>query len=50
MKILYVEDNPIDIDLTLRHIKNAAPHIDMDVVRSQKEAPDQVKKIRNFSL
>ncbi len=38
MKILYVEDNPMDIDLTRRSLKRTAPHIDMDAVSCQKEA------------
>ena len=44
MKVLYVEDNPIDIDLTLRHINIAAPHITIDVVRTQREALIKLKK------
>ena len=42
MKILYVEDNPLDIDLTRRRLKKAAPDITMDAVGSQLEA---LKKI-----
>ena len=38
MKILYVEDNPMDIDLTRRFLKKTAPHIDMDAVACQKDA------------
>lgn len=33
IRVLYAEHNAIDIDLTLRHIKSHAPHIQMDVVR-----------------
>jgi len=29
MKIMYIEDNPVDIDLTLRKFKKKAPHIDV---------------------
>ena len=38
MRILYVEDNPVDIDLLARHLQKKAPHIRMDAVRTQKEA------------
>ena len=44
MKVLYVEDNPIDIDLTLRHLKKTAPHIEMSTAGSQAEA---LKKIND---
>ena len=38
MKILYVEDNPVDIDLTMRKLKNDSPHIQVSTAKSQKEA------------
>lgn len=38
MKILYIEDNQIDIDLTLREIGKAAPKIIMTVARSAEVA------------
>lgn len=38
MRVLYIEDNPVDIDLTLRHIKKHAPSIILDTARSQSEA------------
>ena len=38
MKILYIEDNPVDIDLTLRKLKKESPHIQMTTARSQAEA------------
>jgi CheY-like chemotaxis protein len=38
MRVLYVEDNPVDIDLLKRHLQKAAPHIAVDAVRTQKEA------------
>ena len=40
MRILYVEDNPVDIDLTLRQLKKKAPEIDVHIARSQREALD----------
>ncbi len=38
MRVLYVEDNPQDVDLTIRHLKKYAPHIHLQVVSSQKQA------------
>lgn len=38
MRILYVEDNSVDIDLLKRHLKKTAPSIAVDAVRTQKEA------------
>ncbi len=43
MKILYVEDNPVDIDLTVRHLKKTAPHITVEPVRSQTEALKRIQ-------
>ncbi len=44
MKILYIEDNPVDIDLTLRRMKRDCPHITINVVKSQAEALNEIKK------
>jgi len=33
IKVLYAEHNAVDIELTLRHIKSHAPHIQIDIVR-----------------
>jgi CheY-like chemotaxis protein/nitrogen-specific signal transduction histidine kinase len=38
MRVLYVEDNPVDIDLLKRHLQKTTPHIAVDAVRTQKEA------------
>ncbi len=38
VRILYVEDNTVDIELTRRALRKAAPQIQLDVVNSQKEA------------
>ena len=38
MKILYVEDNPQDADLTIRAFKKTAPHFKVDIVSTQKQA------------
>jgi len=37
-RILYVEYNAADIDLTSKHFAEAAPHIDLEVVRSSADA------------
>jgi PAS domain S-box-containing protein/putative nucleotidyltransferase with HDIG domain len=38
MKILYVEDDPLDADLTRRALRKSAPHFLLDVARTQHEA------------
>ncbi|GIV62955.1 MAG: hypothetical protein KatS3mg045_0294 [Bellilinea sp.] len=38
LRVLYVEDNPQDADLTLRHLQRHDPHIQAQVVTSQKMA------------
>jgi len=43
MKILYIEDNPADIDLTLRKFKKLAPHIDMETAKGQFDALKLIK-------
>ena len=37
LKILYLEHNPADVDLTRRHLKRHAPHIQMDAIFSVSE-------------
>jgi PAS domain S-box-containing protein len=37
IKVLYAEHNAVDIELTLRHIKTHAPHIQMDIARDANE-------------
>ena len=44
MKILYVEDNPIDIDLAIRKFKKEAPHIDITIAKSQSHALKLIKE------
>lgn len=44
MKILYIEDNPVDIDLTLRKFKITAPQIDVAIAKSQAEALSLIKE------
>ena len=43
MKILYIEDNPVDIDLTLRKFKKKSPELDVTIARSQTEALKIIK-------
>ena len=38
MKVLYIEDDPVDIDLTLRAFEKSRKDIDIDVARSQNDA------------
>lgn len=38
MKILYVEDDPFDADLTRRTLQKTAPHFKLDIAATQKEA------------
>jgi len=38
MRILYVEDNPLDADLTVRALKRTVPHFIVDIVNTQKAA------------
>ncbi len=35
MKILYIEDNQVDVDLTLRQLKKQAPYMDVTIAKSQ---------------
>ena len=43
MKILYIEDNPVDIDLTVRKFKQKAPHMDVSTATSQAKALELIK-------
>jgi PAS domain S-box-containing protein len=38
LNVLYVEDDPLDADLTRRALVKTAPHIHLDIARTQKEA------------
>lgn len=38
MRVLYVEDNALDADLTRRHLRKSAPDIELDVVATISEA------------
>lgn len=43
-RILYVEHNPADIDLTLRHFAEAAAHFSVEVVRSSGQALSRLRE------
>ena len=43
MKILYIEDNPVDIDLTLRQFKKSEGSYEFTIARSQEEALNLLK-------
>jgi PAS domain S-box-containing protein len=42
IRLLYAERNPMDIDLTLRHLNRFAPYIRMDAVQSADEALSRI--------
>jgi PAS domain S-box-containing protein len=42
MNILYVEDDPRDADLTRRELRKTAPHFNLDLVDTQREALDRL--------
>jgi PAS domain S-box-containing protein/putative nucleotidyltransferase with HDIG domain len=49
-RILYVEHLPMDIELTLRHLAEAAPHFAVDVVRTCAEALARLEQPRAYDL
>lgn len=50
MKILYVEDNRLDADLTRRELKKSAPDLLMDIVATQRDALLALEKKRDYDL
>jgi len=50
MKILYVEDNHLDADLTRRELKQSAPEFLMDVVATQHDALATLDKVRDYDV
>src|SRR5215510_9921314 len=44
MKILYVEDNPSDADLTRRWLRRLAPHMTLETVETQSDAVARITK------
>jgi signal transduction histidine kinase len=49
-RILYVEHQPMDIELTLRHVAEAAPHYTVDVLRSCTEALARLAQPHDYDL
>ncbi|MCC7431576.1 response regulator [bacterium] len=49
-KVLYIENNQMDVDLTLRHCQKEAPHIKITAVYSAKEAFNLLKHQNDFNL
>lgn len=45
MRILYIEDNPSDADLTVRMLKKNAPHIDIEMASSIQEGVERLKRV-----
>ncbi len=50
MKILYVEDNRLDADLTRRALKKSAPDLLMDIVATQRDALLALEKKSDYDL
>ena len=50
MKILYVEDDPQDADLTRRELSRTAPHITLDIAVTRKEALAHLQGESNYDL
>ncbi len=50
MRILYVEDNPFDADLTRRALQRSAPQLSLEVARSQKEALERLQTGAAYDL
>ncbi|WP_136810154.1 response regulator [Desulfosediminicola flagellatus] len=52
MKVLYIEDNPVDLDLTLRALKKSSPQIEIVPMAYQREALKFMKspEFRDFNL
>ncbi len=50
MKILYVEDNQLDADLTRRELNKSAPDLLMDIVPNQRDAFRALDKVRDYDL
>ncbi len=50
MNVLYVEDNPLDADLTRRQLLKNAPDITLQVARSQSEALQYLEGEPDYDL
>ena len=50
MHVLYVEDDPLDADLTRRALNKTAPHIQLDIARTQKEALTFLEQASKYDI
>jgi PAS domain S-box-containing protein len=50
MYLLYVEDDPLDADLTRRELAKSAPHIQLDIARTQKQALEFLDGEQHYDL
>ena len=50
MKVLYVEDNPLDADLTLRMMRKLAPHLQFETVSTIQEAVARLEHLSDKPL
>jgi PAS domain S-box-containing protein/putative nucleotidyltransferase with HDIG domain len=50
MRVLYVEDDPIDADLTRRELSRAEPKIELSIVRSEAETLQCLEQYQNYDL
>ncbi len=50
MRVLYVEDDPFDADLTRRELSKSAPDVDLQIARTQKEALQWLKDNPPYDL
>src|SRR3954469_15038309 len=50
MRILYVEDNPVDADLTARRLRKSAPDVEVETVSTIREALARLKRIASDPL
>ncbi len=49
-RILYVERNPMDVDLTVKHFAENAPHIDIEIATTPTLALERLKKAPPIDL
>jgi PAS domain S-box-containing protein len=38
IKVIYIEHNPVDVDLTLRHLKKYAPNVSVEIISTAEDA------------
>jgi response regulator of citrate/malate metabolism len=45
MRILYVEDDPADVDLTQRQLRSSAPHFQLETAATMGEAVARLQRL-----